>query len=311
MMERIKPRRLRPGDTVGITAPASWGDPEQTKAAAARLEELGLAVKLGEGLSRRHGYLAGTDEERAAELNAMFADPEIKAIVCARGGYGTGRIADRLDYGLIRANPKILWGYSDITFLHAAIGKLTGLVTFHGPMLIDLGGEEPVHPLTLQTFAALMEPAVLRYTEDISPLAVLVEGEANGPLTGGNISLLVSTLGTPYEIDTKGKLFFLEDVDEEPYRLDRMLNQLRQAGKFEDAAGILVCDFNNCVPNKRKLSLTLEDVIRDHIVTAGKPALAGFKVGHCSPNLMLPIGVQARMSSSAKLLEGLESGTQA
>jgi muramoyltetrapeptide carboxypeptidase len=305
----IKPRRLRPGDTVGITAPASWVDREQVKAAASCLERLGLVVRLGDTLSKRYGYLAGSDEERAGELNAMFADPDIKAILCARGGYGTGRIADRLDYELIRANPKIFWGYSDITFLHAAIGRFAGLVTFHGPMMIDL--KQDRHPLTVQNYETLVRPSVLRYTEQISPLYALVEGEACGPLVGGNVSLLASALGTPYELDTKGKILFLEDIDEEPYRLDRMLNQLRLAGKFADAAGILVCDFHNCVPNKRQESLALEQIFHDHIVSAGKPTLSGFKIGHCSPNIAVPIGIEARMSTYDKSLECREPGVEA
>ncbi|TVY08597.1 S66 peptidase family protein [Paenibacillus cremeus] len=309
MSERIKPRRLSPGDTVGITAPASWGDRGQMVAAASCLERLGLRVKIGDTLSERYGYLSGTDEQRAGELNAMFADPEIQAIICARGGYGTGRIADRLDYEVIRANPKIFWGYSDITFLHAAIGKLTGLVTFHGPMMIDLTHD--TNPLTVQNYETLLRPAVLSYTEEISPLQTVVEGEATGPLVGGNISLLVSTLGTPYELDTKGKLLFMEDIDEEPYRLDRMLNQLRLAGKFADAAGILLCDFNNCVPNTRKESLTLEQIIQDHVVSAGKPTLSGFKIGHCSPNIAVPVGIEATMSTYEKSLVCTEPGVEA
>jgi muramoyltetrapeptide carboxypeptidase len=310
MNELIKPRCLKPGDTVGITAPASWGDREQMKTSASYLEYLGLHVRLGDTLSKQHGYLSGTDEERARELNAMFADPDINAIICARGGYGTGRIANMLDYDLIRANPKIFWGYSDITFLHAAIGRYAGLVTFHGPMLIDLGKED-LHPLTVQNFETLVRPSVLRYTEEISPLQTLVEGEAFGPLVGGNISLIVSTLGTPYEMDTKGRILFIEDIDEEPYRLDRMLNQLKLAEKFTDAAGILVCDFNNCVPNKRKVSLTLEQIIDDHIVSAGKPTLSGFKIGHCSPNIAVPIGIEARMCTYDKSLECKEPGVEA
>ncbi|MEC0226384.1 S66 peptidase family protein [Paenibacillus alba] len=310
MTELIKPRRLSPGDTVAITAPASWVDTEQVKAASLYLEKIGLHVRLGETLSMQYGYLAGTDEARAGELNAMFADPTIKAIICARGGYGTGRIADLLDYDLIRANPKIFWGYSDITFLHAAIGRFAGLVTFHGPMLIDLGKDE-VHPLTVQNYETLLHPSVLRYTEAISPLQTLVEGEAFGPIVGGNLSLIVSTLGTPYELDTRGKLLFIEDIDEEPYRLDRMLNQLKLAGKLADAAGVLIGDFTNCVPNKRKLSLTLEEIFNDHIVSAGKPTLSGFKIGHCSPHIAVPMGIRARMSTYEKVLACTEPGVEA
>ncbi|MBP1966734.1 S66 peptidase family protein [Paenibacillus aceris] len=310
MVELIKPRRLSPGDTVGITAPASLVDTEQVKEASTILEKMGLHVRLGDTLTMQHGYLAGTDEARAAEMNAMFADPAIKAIICARGGYGTGRIANLLDYDLIRANPKIFWGYSDITFLHAAIGRFAGLVTFHGPMLIDLGKED-LHPLTVQNYETLLHPSVLRYTEEISPLQTLVEGEAFGPIIGGNLSLIVSTLGTPYELDTRGKLLLIEDIDEEPYRLDRMLNQLRHAGKFADAAGILICDFHNCVPNKRKVSFTLEEIFSEHIVSAGKPTLSGFKIGHCSPNIAVPLGIGARMSTYEKLLACTEPGVEA
>lgn len=310
MAELIKPRRLSPGDTVGIMAPACWVDTEQVKAASTILENMGLRVRLGDTLFKKHGYLAGTDEERAGELNAMFADPAIKAIICARGGYGTGRIADLLDYDLIRANPKIFWGYSDITFLHAAISRFAGLVTFHGPMLIDLGKED-LHPLTVQNYETLLRPSVLRYTEEISPLEALVEGEADGPLVGGNLSLIVSSLGTRYELETKGKLLFIEDIDEEPYRVDRMLNQLKHAGKFADAAGILIGDFHNCEPDKRKVSFTLEEIFDHHIVPAGKPTLSGFRIGHCSPNIAIPIGVRARMSTYEKLLACTEPGVEA
>ncbi|MCZ8512672.1 LD-carboxypeptidase [Paenibacillus filicis] len=309
MKTLVKPPKLLPGDLVGITAPASWVDRDQAAAAAAYLERLGFRVRFGQTLTKQYGYLAGSDEERAGELNAMFADPEIKAIVCARGGYGTGRIADLLDYGLIRANPKVFWGYSDITFLHAAIGRFAGLVTFHGPMLVDLTREDLL-PVTVQNFETLLRPSVLRYTEDITPLRTLVEGEAYGPLTGGNLTLLASTMGTPYELDTAGKILFLEDIDEEPYRIDRMLNQLRQAGKFADAAGIMVCDFHNCEPNKRKVSLTLEQLLQEYIVPAGKPALSGFKIGHCSPNIAVPLGIEARMSTAEKLLECVEPGVE-
>lgn len=304
MSKKVKPRMLYPGDTIGIPSPAGINNVEATVKAAGLLEQMGLKVKFGKTLDKQHGYLAGTDEERAADVNEFFADPEIKGILCARGGYGTARIADLLDYEIIKANPKLFWGYSDITFLHSAIGSKTGLVTFHGPMLVDLINDD--HPLTLESFQTMIKSVTFRYTEEISPLEVLVEGEAQGELIGGNVSLLVSTLGTPYEIDTKGKILFLEDIDEEPYRLDRMLNQLKQAGKFDDAAAIMVCDFNNCVPNKRKVSFTLEEVIHHYMVGAGKPALAGFKIGHCSPNIVVPVGMTVKLNTSTKTVEALE-----
>ena len=308
-MKPLKPRKLVPGDLIGIAAPASWGSRKEGEKAASVLEGLGFRIRLGDAYARQYGYLAGTDEERATELNALFADPEVKAIVCARGGYGTGRIADLLDYAMIRANPKAFWGYSDITFLHLAIGQRTGLVTFHGPMLIDLGNEEP-HPLDIANFKGLLEPALFRYEETFSPLQAWTPGIAEGAVTGGNLSLLVSTLGTPYEWDTNGKLVLLEDIGEEPYRVDRMLNQLKHAGKFDQAAGFLIGDFKDCIPAKRKESLTLEQVFIDHLLPSGKPCLSGFRIGHCSPHIAIPFGVPMRMDTAAKRVEGLEAAVQ-
>ncbi|GAA4715157.1 S66 peptidase family protein [Brevibacillus fulvus] len=308
MKEMCRPARLSAGDTIGIIAPASCGEYEKIVEAARFFEQKGLRIRYGEAIAKRHGYLAGTDRERIDDLQRMFADPEVKAIFCARGGYGTGRIAAELDYELIAQNPKIFWGYSDITFLHVALQQKAGLVTFHGPMLTsDIAVEQP-DPLTLQTFEQLFAPQPLCYDESISPLQTLVEGEAEGTIIGGNLCLLVSTLGTEFEIDTKGKLLLIEEVDEEPYRIDRMLNQLKMAGKFADAAGILLCDFSNCGPMKRQESLTLEQVFADHVVPAGKPTLLGFRIGHCSPNLAVPFGVKARLSTTNKSLTIEEAG---
>lgn len=307
-MEKIKPPKLQQGDTVGIIAPASWPGSDRALKAAAVLKGMGLNVHFGQSLDRVHGYLAGTDEERAAEIHEMFRDERIQAVFCVCGGYGTGRIASRLDYELIRSHPKVFLGYSDITFLHIAITQKAGLVTFHGPMLSSDLGQDFVDPLTLSSLEQLTQPRPFDYTEGISPLSVVVEGKASGQLVGGNLSLMISTLGTPFEIDTKGKLLFIEEIDEEPYRIDRMLNQLKMAGKLDDAAGILLCDFNNCVPTKRKRSLNLEEIVQDHIQPAGKPTLSGFKVGHCSPNITIPVGVQATLDTVGKCLRIEESG---
>ncbi|NGQ94392.1 LD-carboxypeptidase [Brevibacillus sp. SYP-B805] len=309
MREVIKAAKLQPGDTVGVIAPASCGDFDKILVAARFFEGLGLRVRLGDAVRQQRGYLAGTDRERARDLHCMFADKEVKAVFCARGGYGTGRIADLLDYELIRANPKIFWGYSDITFLHAAIFQRTGLVTFHGPMLTSDIAADDVHPLTLATFQQLFDPQPLRYDDTIAPLRVLAEGEATGRVVGGNLSLLVSTVGTPFEIDTTGKLLFIEEVDEEPYRVDRMLNQLRMAGKLDAAAGIVLGDFHNCDPVKRKeASLTLEEVFDDYLTPAGKPVLAGFRIGHCSPNLAIPLGAMGRIDTKEKTFTIVEPG---
>jgi muramoyltetrapeptide carboxypeptidase len=307
---RIKPPMLRPGDTVALTAPASPGQRDAAERAAGYLLEMGLTVRFGETLSLRCGYLAGSDQARATELNELFADPEVRAIVCSRGGYGSGRIADRLDYRLIRANPKVFWGYSDITYLHTAIGQRSGLVTFHGPMLIDLAKPD-ADPLTLQAFQSLMRPLRFRYSEQFSPLQALVEGEAVGEIVGGNLSLIVSTLGTPDELDTEGKLLLIEEVDEEPYRIDRMLNQLRLAGKLAAAAGIVVGHFHRCEPRQPEQSLTLGEVLADYLIPAGKPCLSGLPIGHGSPNLAVPLGVEAWLSTAERVLECRESAVRA
>ncbi|MFD1138221.1 S66 peptidase family protein [Paenibacillus urinalis] len=303
-LKTIYPEPLRMGDTVGIMAPASPGDSTRITKAADHLLRLGLQVQFGKTVYNEndYGYLAGTDEDRARELNDMFANPKIKAIVCARGGYGTARMSDLLDYELIRRHPKFFWGYSDVTFLHNAIFQRTGLITFHGPMLTCLAADF-VDPLTLKGFDLLFGKDIPPYTEAISPLEVLWPGTAEGVIVGGNLSLLVTTLGTPYEINTTGRLLLIEDIGEEPYRIDRMLNQLLQAGKLTEAAGIIVGDFHHCDPVKRELSLSLEEVIQHYIAKAGRPAMAGFRIGHCSPNIAIPLGHPAQLDTSRKLLQ--------
>ena len=170
--------------------------------------------------------------DRVEDIHHMFQDPDVKAVICACGGYGTGRIAEAIDYDLIRRNPKIFWGYSDITFLHTAIQQQTGLVTFHGPMLSSDVGLEEVHPYTKDTFLQLFTPKAFSYTNHLSPLHTFYHGTASGEITGGNLALIVTTLGTPFEIDTKGKLLLIEDIDEEPYKIDRMMQHLVSAGKL-------------------------------------------------------------------------------
>lgn len=294
---KIAPQKLKTGDTVGVIAPASPPVAEKLDAAVQYLKKLGLRVKIGRASGKKHGYLAGTDEERLRDFHDMFQDPSVKAVICACGGYGTGRIAEKIDFDVIKSHPKIFWGYSDITFLHMAIQKRTNLITFHGPMLSSDIGKEDVHPLTKQSFQQLFQKMSLTLTEDVSPLEAVVKGKAKGELIGGNLALLVTTLGTPFEIDTRGKLLFIEDIDEEPYKIDRMLNHLKMAGKLSDAAGILLCDFHDCIPKKRSESLTLKEIIEDYIVPEGKPALSGFQIGHSSPNIAIPIGAEGMLDT--------------
>lgn len=299
----IRPERLQTGDTIGVIASA--GSPVQTylNRAIPVLEKMGLKVSLGTNINKVHGYLAGTDEERLSDFHEMVGDPTIKAIFFARGGYGTPRIVPDIDYQLVKNNPKIIWGYSDITYLHTAIHQATGLVTFHGPMLASDVGKDDFHALSLNQFGQLFEPTTLIYSEIASPLQVIKHGYANAPVVGGNLSLLVSGIGTPYEINTKDKLLLIEDIDEVPYKVDGMLNQLKLAGKFDDAAGIMIGDFANCSPKTDKPSLTLDQVFHHYFSNLQIPVMSGFKIGHCQPHFAIPLGISASLSTYNKLVK--------
>ncbi|MGI8313885.1 S66 peptidase family protein [Halobacillus mangrovi] len=305
----ILPKRLQKGDTVGVIAPASPPNLENLEKAIPFLENLGLQVKVGPNVSKTYGYLAGTDQERLDDLHAMFTDSDVSGIICAGGGYGTGRIVSSINFDLIKSNPKTFWGYSDITYLHTAIRQKTGLVTFHGPMLSSDVGKDSFEERSRAMFQQLFQPETLQYTESFSPLQTISDGEAEGELVGGNLSLLVNTMGSPYELDTKGKLLLIEDIGEEPYRVDSFLSQLKLAGKLKEAAGIVVGDFSEAEPKKRDQSLTLEDVYDYYFSRLNKPVVSGFKIGHCQPHFAVPLGAKATLSSSSKTLT-IEPGVQ-
>lgn len=302
----MKSKRLEAGDTVGLIAPASPAGASKVEKAAGYLENLGYKVKTGESAYSSRGYLAGSDELRAADINSMFSDRKVAAVFCMRGGYGSQRLLDMIDYGLIRRNPKIFMGYSDITALLNAISQNCGLITFHGPMGGDFAGG-----LGKPTKAAMKK--ALESAEPIGKLpnpevpGVLSEGKAEGEVVGGNLSIVASSMGTPYEIDTKGRILLLEDVFEEPYSIDRMLNQLRLAGKLDGAAGIILGDWGNTEPEEPGSSLSLEEVLEDYFKDIGKPVLTGYKIGHCKPNLTVPIGARAAIDTCEKGFFILES----
>ncbi|RSD24425.1 S66 peptidase family protein [Mesobacillus subterraneus] len=304
----IKPNRLQKGDTIGIIAPASPPNKENLKRGLKFIEDLGLNYKLGKSLYAEYGYLSGKDQDRLTDIHDMFKDDEVKGIICAGGGYGTARIAGSIDYETIRKHPKIFWGYSDITFLHTTFRQHANLVTFHGPMLASDIGKEGADQISKNTFQQLFEPTIIAYDTSLSEIEEIIPGQAEGVLAGGNLSLLSSSMGTPYEIETKGKILLIEDINEEPRAVDRMLNQLYMAGKLQVASGILVGDFNNCVP-ERELSLSLDEVIEHYIQLAGRPAMKGFKMGHCSPHIAVPLGATAKMDTQIKSLI-IEPGVQ-
>jgi muramoyltetrapeptide carboxypeptidase len=312
----VKPKALALGDTIALVAPSGRvASPERVDQAAAALDELGFAVRVYPSCRSGYGYLSGTDEERAADLNAAFADDAIDGIVCLKGGYGTPRILDKLDYPMIARHPKLFVGYSDITAIHIALLNRCELATIHGPM-----ASSDMVP-SFDPFSKEAWLAALTRNESLGRLPrpagdpgprVLVPGLARGELVGGNLSLIAATMGTPYQIRPEGRILFIEDIDEAPYRIDRMLTNLRLAGVFKDCAGIALGNWNKCEAAPGKPSLGLEEVFRDTLCGAGKPVLMGLAAGHCSPTLTLPLGTMAELdaSSSSPGISMLESATR-
>lgn len=294
-----KPRRLKPGANIGVIAPASFGSLEAQEKGIAYLKQLGFQITLGPHLAKKWGYLAGTDEERASDIMTLFNDPQIDAIFCLRGGYGTMRLLDLLDYEVIRQNPKIFMGYSDMTALHLAFNQKADLVSFHGPMVAsDFGQDIPEYTSTFWQKALMKsEPLGLIANPPGEPQAMwLLPGEALGVLTGGNLSLLTATLGTPYEIDTTGKILCLEEIGEDPYRIDRMLTQLLLAHKLQSVAGIVIAVCRDCEDEEAD-GFTLAEVLQDRLRSLKKPVLMNLFFGHTPLKATLPFGVLALLSS--------------
>jgi muramoyltetrapeptide carboxypeptidase len=292
---------------VGIIAPASPPpDPQAVDRAVAQVERLGFTPKLGRHVRQRHGYLAGSDRDRAADLMAMFAHPKVKGIICLRGGYGTARLLDRLDFAVIRQNPKVFAGYSDLTTLHCAFQKHAGLVTFHSPMLNEGLGTAQFPDLSNQFF--------LRAVGAAQPLGSICEGcqrptlhtirrgSATGRLLGGNLALLVTTLATPIQPGFRDRILFLEDIDERPYRIDRMLTHLLNAGVLQQVAGIAIGISVNCEEAKagrtREYRQSSADVWEERLKPLGVPVLTGLPFGHQPLNVTLPVGVRARLDAT-------------
>ncbi|MFT8928160.1 MAG: LD-carboxypeptidase [Sporolactobacillus sp.] len=295
------PDRLNEGDIIGVISPAGPADPEKTMRAASWLKSLGFQIRFGTHVFDRCGYLAGTDQDRLDDFHAMFADTEVKAIICARGGYGCARFAQSIDFGLIASHPKIFWGYSDVTYLHTAIRQKTGLVTFHGPMLASDMAEENVPTLSRQLFSQLFQPISLRYDTSISPLSTLSGGSASGSLVGGNLSLLVSSLGTPFELNTQHALLLIEDTNEAPYRIDGMLNQLKLSGKLDQAAGFIVGNFHY-EDELNEDTGTFDELFAHYLLPLHKPVVSGFLIGHCQPHFAVPLGTEALLDADRKQL---------
>lgn len=317
--ELLKPKALKQGDTVGLITPSTEViDPDRLIVAARTLKHFGLGVKMGNNVGKRTTNYTHSVNARLDDLHTMFADKEVDAIFAVRGGYGSAHLLDKIDYALIRKNPKIFLGYSDITAMHLAIFKRAGVVTFHGPVAISSFTDYTQASFRKALFdtkplGKLTNPPEGNQLRPDHNLRTIKGGRASGPLIGGNLSLVVSLMGTEFEIDTRGKILFLEDVDEQPYSLDRMLTQLRLAGKLDAAAGIIFGECADCKPRDFKPSFaspySLGEVV-DNIFGGLKiPVLYGLTIGHTDDQLTLPIGVRATLDADNGVLEISESAT--
>lgn len=317
----IKPKPLKAGDKVAIVAPSSASEPKAVKQAEMKIKAMGLEPVMFPTCYKSYGHLSAKDEERAGDVNNAFKDETIKGIICLRGGYGTTRILDLLDYEMIASNPKVFLGFSDITALHIAFNQICKLVTFHGPMAATnfarvkndkVEFDEYSYQSLYKNIFTCETPGLYTNPKN-EALKSLNSGQAQGLLTGGNLTLLTATLGSKYEIDTKDKILFIEEVGEPVYKLDRMLTSLALAGKFDDCAGIILGSFVKCEREKKAyeggLDLTLEEVVDITLVKYKKPIIYNFKAGHGFPQPTMALGTLVRIDADKKEVEFLESGT--
>ncbi len=304
----IKPKPLQKGDSVAIIAPASPSDKNLIDKCITSLNELGLKVVVGESCLSEHGFLSGTDDIRANDINCMFADKNIKGIFALRGGYGCARLLNLIDFKLIKKNPKIFVGYSDITALHIAINQKSKLITYHGPMISTelIKGLDEYSADYYQKFIFGYEKVEELVNPEEDNLEIINTGIATGQLVGGNLSLICSSLGTKYEINTKNKILFLEEVEEVPYKVDRMLTHLKQSGKLKEANGIILGAFTNCIAPNNKKSLSLQEVFNEIILPLKKPTISNLACGHCLPTLTLPLGAKVLLDANNKKIKSLE-----
>jgi muramoyltetrapeptide carboxypeptidase len=315
-----RPKALKAGDTIGLITPATHvPDPDRLALAERTIKYFGLRMKMGKNAGKRMNDYRTSIEERLDDLHAMFGDKTVDAVFAIRGGYGSMHLLDRIDYDLVRRNPKIFLGYSDITAMHLAINKHAKLVTFHGPITLSrftdytqkyfrkaLFETQPIGTVTNPPESNELRPS--------HPLRTIRPGIATGPLIGGNLTLISNTMGTPYEIETRGKILFLEDVDEEPYSIDRMLTHLRLAGKFDSVAGVIFGECQDCRPKDYKPSSAipygLGEVLDNILGNLKVPVLYGLTIGHTDDQLTLPLGLTATLDASNRTLEIKEAGVR-
>lgn len=306
----VYPYVLPEGGTIAICAPASGVSRGDANDAAATLRSLGFRVKMGEHLLKGYGYLAGRDEDRAGELMGFVNDPEVDAIMAVRGGYGVMRILPMLDFAAIRASRKIIVGYSDITALANAIYHVSRMVSFHGPVAtssfepysLDSFRRVVMSTAPAGTFGDSNEFNGSRFTERRA--SMIVPGKKQGRLVGGNLTLVTGLMGTPYEIDTRGAILFIEEVEEEPYKIDRMLTQLAISGKLAACSGVVIGRFTKCEAGGGEYRLigSLEEIVRRTLEPLGIPAVYGLPIGHIRSKITVPVGALATLDADERTL---------
>lgn len=298
------PEKLKKGDTVAVVAPSSAVSKENADACKKLVEDMGYKVKIGEcAYNKLHGYSAGTGVERAKEVNEAFKDKEVKAVWCIRGGDSSSHIMDKLDFEMIKNNPKIFVGYSDITNLNVNLNQKCGFVTFHGPM-VKSNMLNDYDEFTRTSFEKTlnMEDELILENPSGEDFKVMVEGKAEGVIVGGNLSLLVSMIGTPYEVDTKGKILFIEDVEESVRKIDRMMHQLKYSNKLQDAEGIIFGDFTDCF-NEHDEEYTEIEMLKELLTDYNKPVMYNIKSGHCFPMSTIPLGANCKMDTYSNIIK--------
>ncbi|MEQ8538304.1 MAG: LD-carboxypeptidase [Coleofasciculus sp. D1-CHI-01] len=301
----LKPRRLNPGDTVGLISPAGLVDQKTLDEIAPTLSQLGLKTKLGTHLFDQYGYLAGQDVDRAADVNAMFADSSVRAVLAMAGGWGCNRILPLLDYELIRQNPKIIIGYSDVTSLLLGIYTHSNLITFHGPL-----GTSTWNWFSIQHLQRILFDGAAMTLQNLlsTPVETITPGKARGRLVGGNLSLVAALVGSDYLPDWQNSILFVEDIREEVYRIDRLLTQLKLAGILDQVAGFIFAQCTNCPAGEaNEPSLTLRQVLADHIKPLGIPAWYGSMIGHIQDKFTVPIGGMVEIDAERGTIRLLES----
>lgn len=299
-MEHTRPAALREGDQVMLVSPAGPLRPERLELGTKLLTDWGLRVSLAPNVHAHDGYLAGSDDQRLADVNLALREPEVRAVICTRGGYGVQRVVDGVDFAAVRADPKLVVGFSDVTALQLALWRGARLPSVHGPGAAWVPERTgPTSAESLRRALMTVEPAVVEVDPSVESAPVRVPGIATGVLLGGNLSLLVSTVGTPDMPDLSGAILLLEDVNEAPYKVDRMLTHLRRAGALRGLAGVALGHFTDC---EDKWPTTIVDVLGEHLGSLGVPVLGGLPIGHGTDQLTVALGTLSTLDADAGIL---------